>query len=509
MTDLEYYTCRGQVPAWSQNSGMYNVSGMPVSSGVRNMTIHMRPEAPRWCRSSVQQQQQPKILYNLLMQPESRGDAVPGGGSYGMTYNHHLMPSDASHQFSSSGDFLVPVGRPRSRSMGAAGWRMPDMMVGAVNTASRTTSRDSLASYDESIASDESAARWGSSGARADFLLEDARSKLMTLSTKSSSPNYYEPDVDTRSLSQPGSPHTPVQAFRKYSEGSQLRSRFPHLRHGYRSALHSSGSDHPVDLSTKRKKFECTRGLPYARRATISHHVTSDISLDEGIDNDDSSSERSILKSILTGRARSNSMSVCTNRLNTGDLGDLAGKLNPRQHVTLAKKNLLPVKARITDLLNKSIEFARQQPCFTSLPLADQRSLLVNAAPRLLLLEMARSNMQFAVTPVYGSGSQLAEEGETVSAAGEEGTGKDTQSSLSQDSAEMPTQQFVESVQNFVKKCQLSGISNEEYFYMRMIALFQLGNSLLTAFFIFIVLALGKPSTNHHFILCRTLKLYF
>jgi len=488
MTDLDYCPGRGQASSWNQNSAMYS---MQMSSVSRQLPVRMRNEASRVCRTSVQQmplqqQQQPKILYNLLMQSENRNDAVQSANGYGMASNQYLMPSDASHLFSSSGDFLVPTGRPRSRSMGAAGWRMPDMMSGAGNNASRTPSRDSLASYDESVASDESAARWGSSGGRADLLLEDARSKLMNLScTKSDgSPSHYESDLDTRSLSQPGSPHTPIEAFRKYSEGSQLRSRFQHLRSGYRSAVHSSGSDHPVDLSCKRKKFECSPGLPYARRATVSHHVTSNASLDEGID-DDSSSERSILKSILTGRVRSNSMSVCGNRHTAGDLGDLGGKLHPRQHVTLAKKNLLPVKARITDLLNKSIDFACQLQCFTVLPLADQRSLLVNAAPRLLLLEMARSNTQFAVTPVHGSGSQLAEEGEMVPSVGDNagGKNKDMQSSSSsQDSAEMPTQQFVESVQHFVRKCQLFGISSEEYFYMRMIALFQLGNLVFTFF---------------------------
>lgn len=465
------------------------------SSGSRHLPGRMRTETSRWCRTNQQvalppQQQQPKILYNLLMQPESKNDAGNCAGGYGTTTsvssNQYLMPADALfHQFSaggtSGGDFLVPIGRPRSRSMGAAGWRMPDMG----NNSSRTPSRDSLASYDESIASDEGAARWGSGTGcgRADLLLEDARSKLMTLSTKSDgSPSHYESDLETRSLSQPDSPHTPVEAFRKYSEGSQLRSRFQHLRSGYRSAIHpSGGSDYPVDLSCKRKKFECTPGLPYARRATVSHYITSNASLDEGI-GDDSSSERSILKSILIGRVRSNSMSVCGNRhaaaATTSD--DLSGgKLHPRQHVTLAKKNLLPVKARITDLLNKSIHFACQLACFTALPIADQRSLLVSAAPRLLLLEMARSNTQFAVTPVHGSGSQLAEEGEMASVVGDNGKGKDTPSSSSsslQDSAaEMPTQQFVESVQHFVKKCQSFGISSEEYFYMRMIALFQLG----------------------------------
>jgi len=160
-----------------------------------------------------------------------------------------------------------------------------------------------------------------------------------------------------------------------------------------------------------------------------------------------------------------------------------AGRLGARcQRVTLAKKNLLPVKARVTDLLNKSIEFARRHQCFSALPVADQRSLLANAAPRLLLLEMARSNTQFAVTPVHGSGTQLAEEGETATAS--DGV-RDV------DSGEMPTQQFVETVQNFVRKCQSFGISNEEYFYMRMIALFQLGNSLFLRLktFLFIYIA--------------------
>jgi len=496
MTDLDYHACRGQIPTWTQNYGLYNTSALQTSSYARPAPVNMRSDTSRWCRSiSVQQppqqQQQPTILYNLLIQQES-GMGNSGCGTFS---NHHLMPTDASHQFSGGsgggGDFLVPVGRPRSRSMGAAGWRLPESVPGtaAGGTSSRTPSRDSLASYDGSVASDESAVRWGSAGGprAAEQLLEDARSRLMTLSTKSDgSPSHCEPDFDTRSMSQPGSPHTPVQSFRKYSEGSQLRSRFQHLRCGYRSAVQSAaGSDHPVDLSCKRrkKKFDCAppAALPYARRrATISHHVTSNASLDEGI-GDDSSSEGSILKSILTGRVRSNSMSVCGNRhaaaagVDVG--GELGGKLNGRQRVTLAKKNLLPVKARIADLLNKSIEFARQHQCFSALPASDQRSLLVNAAPRLLLLEMARSNTQFAVTPVHGSGSQLAEEGESATAS--DGSGKDTGSSSSQDSADMPTQQFVETVQNFVRKCQSFGISNEEYFYMRMIALFQLGNSLL------------------------------
>jgi hypothetical protein len=41
------------------------------------------------------------------------------------------------------------------------------------------------------------------------------------------------------------------------------------------------------------------------------------------------------------------------------------------------------------------------------------------------------------------------------------------------DSGDVPTFQFAESVRNFVSKCQMLGISAEEYSYMRVITLFQ------------------------------------
>ncbi len=41
--------------------------------------------------------------------------------------------------------------------------------------------------------------------------------------------------------------------------------------------------------------------------------------------------------------------------------------------------------------------------------------------------------------------------------------------------AEVPTQQFVDGVQNFIRKCQSFALGPEEYVYMRIIALFHSG----------------------------------
>ena len=82
MTDLDYYASRGQIPAWTQSTGAYSTPGLQVSSYARPVpAVHMRTETLRWCRSTVQQpqQQQPKILYNLLMQTEGRTEAVAAG----------------------------------------------------------------------------------------------------------------------------------------------------------------------------------------------------------------------------------------------------------------------------------------------------------------------------------------------------------------------------------------------------------------------------------------------
>lgn len=126
------------------------------------------------------------------------------------------------------------------------------------------------------------------------------------------------------------------------------------------------------------------------------------------------------------------------------------------QRVALAKRNMMPVLARIADRLSGAVGFARSLPEFLQFPAEDQVLLLVQACPRLLLLYLAEDNFQFAVTPVR-------------STAGDPEVKAD---------AEEPTMQFVETVQNFIGKCQTQGIGSTEYFYMRMIVLFHTGTNI-------------------------------
>jgi len=176
---------------------------------------------------------------------------------------------------------------------------------------------------------------------------------------------------------------------------------------------------------------------------------------DEGFDDGNSS----LLKMMLT-RGRSNSVSVFDSyRVNPYPIPRCHTMSNGgprRQHVTLAKKNLLPIAARVSDRLNKVIEFATSLPEFIRMSVADQMTLLKEACPRLLLLYMAEVNLQFAVTPVH----------EDVSG----GSGLSPVAT-----GAMPTVQFVEAVQTFIRKCQTMNVTANEYFYMRMIALFRTG----------------------------------
>lgn len=182
------------------------------------------------------------------------------------------------------------------------------------------------------------------------------------------------------------------------------------------------------------------------------------------------------------------------------------------QRVVLAKKNQLPVLARVADHLGKIVSLVRAVPCFDEFPSSDRRLLLANACGRLLLLYMAESNTQFAVTPVFGGSStstlaldsgssmllsalqtdnsspSLTEDaetsfsedsmcGQTAARANSFGSGSRPSrgGTRSGNDAEVPTQQFVDGIQNFIRKCQSSGIGPEEYYYMRVIVLFQSG----------------------------------
>jgi len=290
----------------------------------------------------------------------------------------------------------------------------------SVLTISRTPSGGSLAS---SVGGHVDREASGHSEA----LVEATRSRLVELSTNA------DPALlatTSRSRSQPGTPPSPglcPEVRRKYSMGSRLARLQPTVTELI-----------PVDLSCKRSRYADPN----------SNQVKTD-----------NTGEPSILKSILTvsaGRERSNTLPVCGTR-------DLARQAHRQQHVTLAKKTLLPVSARVAELLKRSVEFACSLPEFMSLSPSDRQSLLASALPRLVVLYMAEKNLQFAVTPAHEGDNMPMDCDQLVS--------------LSDRLADLPTQQFVEGVQNLIRKCQLLQINANEFFYMRMITLFHTGLS--------------------------------
>ena len=121
-------------------------------------------------------------------------------------------------------------------------------------------------------------------------------------------------------------------------------------------------------------------------------------------------------------------------------------------HVTLAKKNLFPVSARVSDYLVKLVRFAKSIPEFSTLSQNDKVTLILNAWSRLMLLYMAESNFEFAVTPTHHN---------VESSNNDAGP-----------SQEVPTMKFVESVQSLIKKCQQMAVDAKEYEFLRMLVLF-------------------------------------
>lgn len=127
--------------------------------------------------------------------------------------------------------------------------------------------------------------------------------------------------------------------------------------------------------------------------------------------------------------------------------------------VQLAKKNLLPVSARISDWLVKMIQFAKSLPEFVSLPHNDKVMLIHNSWSRLLLLYMAETNFQFAVTPLGITNPKPTPPESRVSV-----TPPPTQ--------EEPTVRSIEEIQCFIRKCQMISVTSEEISFLRLLALF-------------------------------------
>ncbi|XP_060071297.1 protein dissatisfaction-like [Ylistrum balloti] len=131
--------------------------------------------------------------------------------------------------------------------------------------------------------------------------------------------------------------------------------------------------------------------------------------------------------------------------------------ISSNTRVTLAKKNMLPVSSRVSDWLVKIVQFSKSIPEFQNLSHNDKVTLILNSWTRLLLLYMSESNFQFAVTPTHS------------------GRTPEEDSLSSTPTPDTPTMKSVESVQNFVKKCQNMNLDQKEYAFLRMAVLFNAG----------------------------------
>jgi len=439
-------------------------------------------------------QYQHNILFKILSEKSDQKDSgasLLGGEVSRLKAERNALPTggdylvDLSGRIGGPGEFLTPGDyRQRSQSMGSTGgWAGGFQMCGGGRLdLSRTSSHDSLASFDSQ--SDSSQSNNLVQSQSESQLLEVTRSRLMQLlmaprggddsdnSTTTIQGVADEKGDDASIRSHPGTPPSstmnPSVAWRKYSEGSQrgvyLKAKLMSVRGGsYLSDRNGAGPSKQTVMGRKK---------PYSRPDIIQtgHRglLEEDTGSDEGFD--PGQSEQSSLLQLMLTRGRSNSLSVVESyRLQGLAYGrPLGAGLNKRQPVTLAKKNRLPIVARVTDRLNKVLEFATSLPEFTRLPVSDRATLLVSACPRLLLLYMAEMNLQFAVTQVHDGelplDTSVAEE-TVVQGVGMKGT------------VAVPTEQFVDSVQAFIRKCQGIGVTANEYFYMRMIALFYTGTS--------------------------------
>ncbi|KAK3105188.1 hypothetical protein FSP39_019256 [Pinctada imbricata] len=175
----------------------------------------------------------------------------------------------------------------------------------------------------------------------------------------------------------------------------------------------------------------------------------------------DMSSSSSMLRNLLSRGKHENDAQF-------GNFKDLSDNLDSEQippirnvngttRVTLAKKNMYPVGSRVSDWLVKIIQFSKSIPDFANLSHNDKVSLILNAWTRILLLYMAESNFQFAVTPLRT-----------------EVTSGDDKAVPSPD---QPTMKSVDTIQNFIRKCQVMNLDQKEYAFLRMAVLFNAGYS--------------------------------
>nr|KAG5704776.1 hypothetical protein BaRGS_015159 [Batillaria attramentaria] len=222
----------------------------------------------------------------------------------------------------------------------------------------------------------------------------------------------------------------------------------------------------PIDLSVKRPA-SASSDTSLSAPSPASFHHTFPPSPAE--DHQGHQSEFSLLRNLLSvGKASSSSSASSafsspstSNSDRSCDSPCSDSGSSPARHlcgstrVTLAKKNMYPVSARVSDWLVKVVQFAKSIPEFMSLDHNDKVTLVLNSWSRLLLLYMAESNFQFVVTPTHSEPQPSEMEGGP--------------------SPDEPTMKSVEGVQTFIRKCQHMGVEAKEYAFLRMLVLFNSG----------------------------------
>ena len=109
--------------------------------------------------------------------------------------------------------------------------------------------------------------------------------------------------------------------------------------------------------------------------------------------------------------------------------------------------------------LNKVVNFALSLPNFNRLSSKDQKLLLISATPKLLLIHLAAENFQIQTQPEIEHTSNIKKEKNSFLEGREEKEGA--------------SEEFVEGIKRFIKRCHNINVNRTEFFYLKLIALYR------------------------------------
>ncbi|XP_069114438.1 protein dissatisfaction-like [Argopecten irradians] len=286
-------------------------------------------------------------------------------------------------------------------------------------------------------------------------------------SLPSSSPRHIpSPHVMTSSPHSPSPRHISSSPHCRLSPAHMTPPRHMSSPSEYTSSAHMNSPRHVSSPSRQHVPS------PFSTSSACSPYNTSESCQEEPIDLSCKGSSTEDSDSVMSESPKSDAGSSLLRNLlcigknldideqcpnNSMELDSATTAISSNTRVTLAKKNMLPVSSRVSDWLVKIVQFSKSIPEFQNLSHNDKVTLILNSWTRLLLLYMSESNFQFAVTPTH-SGGAPEEEAPTTTPT-----------------PDTPTMKSVESVQNFVKKCQNMNLDQKEYAFLRMAVLFNAG----------------------------------